>query len=325
MFRRSPRLRPLLPWLVSLAALVYVFGYATDWSALALATRSADLPVFAVVTIADKVVFSLAWALLQAECLRRFAGPLRRREVIAMRGGSELVRAVNGSLGDAAFVLGVTRLLKGRVAGVLVATTIPFVCHLLVLVSQASLALPFLEGSFAANRDVVLIALAGWAALLGGALLVRFGPHLGSVLGVRLARWLEYVDLRAIGWVFLAFVPLAVVDVIVQKWTTASFGLEIPWSAIIARMPILYAALAIPSLGNFGTRELAWAHFFGEFGERDLLIAYAFATNASFLVLNVLIGVCFLPRALELLAEVQRARAAGAPVDGPLLVDRSDP
>jgi len=320
-----PRLRPLLPWIVSLAALVYVFGYATDWRALAVATRAADLPVFVLVTIADKVVFFLVWALLQAECLRRFAGPVRRREVVALRGGSELVRAANGSLGDAAFLLGVARLLPGRLAAVVVATTIPFVCHLLVLVSQASLALPFLEGSFAANRDVVIMALAGWAVLVGGALLVRVGPRLGSVLGARLARWLELVDLRALGWVLAAFVPLAAVDVIVQKLTTASFGLEIPWSAIIARMPILYAVMTVPSLGNFGTRELAWAHFFGEFGDRDRLIAYAFATNASFLVLNVLIGVCFLPRAMELMAEVRRARAAGASVDGPLLVDRSDP
>lgn len=320
-----PRLRPLLPWLVSLAALVYVFGFATDWRALANATRAADLPLFLAVTVVDKVAFFLAWALLQAECLRRFAGPIRRREVVALRGGSELVRAANGSLGDAAFLLGIARLVPGRLASVLVATTVPFVCHSLVLLGQTSLALPFLDGSYAANRDVVIAAAVGWALVVAAAILVRVGPRLGSVLGTRLAAWIERLDLWALRSIFVAFVALGVVDVVVQKITAASFGLEIPWAAIVARMPILYAVMTVPSLGNFGTRELAWAHFFGEFGERDRLVAYAFATNASFLVLNVLIGVCFLPRALELLAEVRRARAAGATVDGPILVDRADP
>jgi hypothetical protein len=306
-------------------ALVYVFGFATDWRALAAATRTADLPLFVAVTVLDKVTFFLAWALVQAECLRRFAVPVPRREVVALRGGSELVRAANGSLGDAAFLLGIARIVPGRLASVLAATTIPLVCHALVLLGQASLVLPFLEGSWTANRDVVVAALAGWSVVVSGALLVRLGPRLGSVLGARLAGWIERLDLRAIRPIFAAFVGLSAVDVAVQKVATASFGLEIPWSVIVARMPILYAVMTVPSLGNFGTRELAWAHFFAEFGERDRLIAYAFATNASFLVLNVVIGVCFLPRALELVAEVRRARAAGAPVDGPLLVDRSDP
>lgn len=319
------RLRPLLPWIVSLAALTYVFGFATDWRALALVTRSADLPAFLAVTIADKLVFFAAWALLQAECLRRFVGPVRRREVVALRGGAELVRALSASLGDAAFVLGVSRVLPGRLAAVVAATTIPFVCHGLVLLGQASFTLPFLDGSFASNRDVVIAAVGGWGLLLTGAILVRVGPRLGSVLGARLAAWLEGIDLRALRLIFAGFVALGAIDVVVQKLTTASFGLEIPWAALIARMPILYAVLAVPSLGNFGTRELAWAHFFSDFGEHDRLVAYAFTTNASFLVLNVLIGVCFLPRALALVAEVRRARAAGARVDGPILVDRTDP
>ncbi|HVP30208.1 MAG TPA: hypothetical protein VMW35_13725 [Myxococcota bacterium] len=322
---RSPRLRPFLPWIISLAALIYVFGFATDWRALAAATRTADLPVFLAVTIVDKLIFFLAWGLLQAECMRRFAGPVRRREVIALRGGSELVRAANASLGDAAFLLGVSRLVPGRLATVVAAGTVPLLCHVLVLVGQASLALPFLDGGYAANRDVVIGVAAGWTVVVGAALMVRVGPRLGSVVGMRMAAWLERMDLRAFWPIVASFAGLGLVDITVQKWTTASFGLAIPWSALVARIPILYAVMTVPSLGNFGTRELAWAHFFGEFGDRDRLVAYAFATNASFLVMNVVIGVCFLPRALELVAEVRRAREAGAPVDGPLLVDRSDP
>ena len=46
-----------LPWWISVAALVYVFGYATDWRALLAATRNANLTVFLLLTAADKLVF----------------------------------------------------------------------------------------------------------------------------------------------------------------------------------------------------------------------------------------------------------------------------
>ena len=101
--------------------------------------------------------------------------------------------------------------------------------------------------------------------------------------------------------------------------------MEIPWIALAARIPLLYMALVIPSLGNFGTRELAWAGLFSEFGSRDSLIAYAFAVNSVFLVLNLVIGVAFLKRSLELIREVRRAKKTGEPTPAPrLLRDPTD-
>jgi hypothetical protein len=80
----------------------------------------------------------------------------------------------------------------------------------------------------------------------------------------------------------------------------------------------------VPTLGNFGTRELAWAGLFSEYGDRDTLLAYALGTNAVFLVLNLALGLLFLPRALQLLATVRRARSAGEPIPEPLLHDPTD-
>ena len=80
----------------------------------------------------------------------------------------------------------------------------------------------------------------------------------------------------------------------------------------------------IPTLGNFGTRELTWAALFGESGDRDALIAYAFSINAIFLVINVLLGVIFLSRALQLIAAVRQARREGDVIP-PLLRDPTDP
>ena len=55
------------------------------------------------------------------------------------------------------------------------------------------------------------------------------------------------------------------------------------------------------------------------------LIAYAFATNAIFLVLHVVIGVVFLPRAIDLITRMRAARAEGMPLPEPLLRDPIDP
>jgi len=114
-------------------------------------------------------------------------------------------------------------------------------------------------------------------------------------------------------------------DVQIQWLASRAFGVALDWSAIAARLPLVYLAFVIPTLGNFGTRELTWAALFGEFGERDALIAYAFAVNAIFLVINVLIGVVFLSRALQLIGAVRRAQREGEAIPGPLLRDPTDP
>ena len=58
--------RHLLPWLISAGALAYVFGFAIDWESIPRATENADLPLFVLVTVVDKIAFFLAWAFIQA-------------------------------------------------------------------------------------------------------------------------------------------------------------------------------------------------------------------------------------------------------------------
>ena len=72
------------------------------------------------------------------------------------------------------------------------------------------------------------------------------------------------------------------------------------------------------------TRTTGWAGLFEGFAERDALIAFAFATNALFLVLNLILGLIFLPRAMTLLREMRRQRKAGETVRQPILHDPVD-
>jgi hypothetical protein len=325
---KSSRMRwkHILPWIVSAGLLFYVFNVATDWERLRAATERANLPLFLAYTTADRAAFFVVWALLQAAALRRFVAHVPVHSIIAIRGGSELLRAVSNPLSDGAFFLGLRELTGGRLEAVLAAALVPAICHFLVLALQVTVTLPFLPGSFDSNRDVFIAAGITWLVVFALAIGVRISATGSTRIpgAKRVRNWLVRFPLREIRPFFFGFLAFTIFDVVIQGLASRAFGVDIAWTALTARIPLLYLALVTPSLGNFGTRELAWAGLFSEFGERDELIAYAFAVNSVFLILNVLIGTLFIKRALELVREVRRARKAGEPAPAPLLRDPAD-
>lgn len=316
-------LRRAAPWVISIAALVFVFG-RTDVKALVEVTRGANLPLFIAVVVADKVVFFLGWAFVCAEAVRRFIVPVPRREVVSVRGGSELFRVVNNPLADLAFAVGVGRLTGGKLEAVFAALLIPGLTHLIVLLAQASIALPLLGGRMEDNRDVLATVIMGWGVVALFAILLRSPWLRRNPIGERAVGWLEGVNVRALLPFFGWFAALAAFDVLIQGIASLAFGVAIPWTALVARIPIVYIALSIPSVGNYGVRETVWAALFAEYGSRDALIAYAFATNTIFMVMHLLIGMIFVRRAFELAADVRQA-ARTQPLQEPLLRDAIDP
>jgi hypothetical protein len=302
-----------------------VFGHATDWRALREATRGANLPLFIALTTLDKLIFFVWWGLLQASAVRRFAMPVSSREVISIRGGAELVRTVNGALADAAFMYGVAQLARGRSGAVAAAVLVPILCHFLVLLLQVTAALALLAHDHLANRDVVIAASAGWATFLVSLIAIRRGWWRGMLSKAPMRALVENLSWRALFPFLIWFVLFAAFDVLIQGLASRAFGVPISWTALAARIPIFYVLISAPSFGNFGTRELGWATLFADQAPRDQLIAYGLATNTVFLVLHVLIGVAFLPRALALIAEVRRARREGRELPELPLHDASDP
>jgi hypothetical protein len=320
------RWRHVLPWAISIALLVYVFGWATDWQRLRAAANAAHVPAFLAFAAADRMAFFVVWTLLQALALRRFVTHVPVRSVVAVRGGSELLRTISNPLSDAAFFLGLGQLAGGRLDAVLASALVPMLCHFFVMLCMMTLALPMLPGGIAGNRDVAITAAVLWVVLLA----LWIGARLSRTRGVRfpgadgIRSWIERFPPAQLRPFLLGFVALVLFDVTIQKFASEAFGVSIPWVALAARIPLLYLALIIPTLGNFGTRELTWAALFADYGDRDTLIAYALATNAVFLLLNLALGLLFLPRALQLLAAVRNARREGEELPQPLIHDPTD-
>ena len=323
---RGRRFRATLPWLISAGLLVYVFGWATDWQGLRDATERADVPLFLLCATLDRLAFFFVWTWLSAAALRRFVTHVPVASVFAIRGGSELARTVSNHVADAAYLLGVVRLAGGRLDAVVASALVPVVIHFLVMLVQITLALPLLPGGIRANPTVASIALLLWAILIAGALgvwLSRTGRVAFPGIG-RVVAWLERFPLRELRVFLWAFIALAVFDVGIQWLASRAFGVSIPWTSLAAHIPIVYLSFLVPTLGNFGTRELAWAGLFADFGPRDALIAYAFSVNAVFLVLNAIIGIIFLPRALELIRAVRQLRREGESLPRPIVHDPTD-
>src|SRR5215475_7698597 len=113
------RWRTVLPWLVSAGLLFYVFGYATNWKHLKHALEGADVPRFLLFAACDRLAFFTAWAFLSATALRRFVADVPIASVLAIRGGSELARAVSNPLADAAYAIGLMQLCGGRLDAVI--------------------------------------------------------------------------------------------------------------------------------------------------------------------------------------------------------------
>ena len=317
--------RHLLPLAISGAALIYVFGYAIDWESIPEATERANMPLFIGITVLDKVVFFLVWALVQASMVRRFLAPVPRRQILAVKGGAELARAVNNSISDAAFFLGVWQLCRAPLQSVVAVTTLPFAAHFLVLLVQASLAIAFVP------RDLVQFGAVAGAVAFGWTIVLVFwiAQRLGAVSRLyHLFRldWLEnrlvWRDLVPYVGVFAAF---AVADILIQGSATRAFGIPVDWISMSAGIPVMYLTMLVPSFGNFGTREIVWANLFHGYGESAALYAFALWTNVIFLAMHVLIGVLFLGRAWALLTDLRQRKGAVEAIEASLVRSSLDP
>lgn len=317
--------RHVLPLVISGAALIYVFGYAIDWEAIPEATERANMPLFIGITILDKIVFFLVWCLVQASMIRRFLSPVPRRQIIAVKGGAELARALNNSISDAAFFLGIWQLCNAPLQAVVAVTTLPFVAHFLVLLFQGSIALAFVDPNLVQFSAVAGAVAVGWILVAAFFVARSIGATDRLYKFMRLD-WLEgRVELRDLLpylWIFAAF---ACADILIQGMATRAFGNPIDWIAMTSGIPVLYLAMLLPSFANFGTREIVWANVFHGYGDEASLYAFALWTNVIFLIMHVLIGILFLKRAVALLMDLRRTRSTVDGVRTPILRDALDP
>ncbi|MBN2575934.1 MAG: flippase-like domain-containing protein [Deltaproteobacteria bacterium] len=253
------KLGPILAWTVTIGILVYLF-HTIPLAKVGEAIHAAywwAIPATALIVLA--VYLADSYAIMKT--FGWFVAPLSYREVLVVRGATYLLALVNYTIGQGAIIYFVNRsrgvpILRGTAAvllvmgvnvlmllvlssvGLLVASDVPPVLRLVVLIAYASLAvyvvLVMLRPSWLARRPLFDVLL---SAGVGGhlrAMAVRV-PHIFTLL--------------ALSWVSMA-----------------AFGVVIPVAKAILCLPIVYFVAVLPiSVQGLGTSQALMIHFFSEY------------------------------------------------------------
>jgi uncharacterized membrane protein YbhN (UPF0104 family) len=265
----------IVPWVVALAILGYLFSTFKIADALAALKHAAPWTVPAIVGAV--LLVYLADSLAIWKTFGWFLARLSFKEVLVVRGAAYLLAILNYNLGQGAIiyfvhksrgvslvrgtaavllVMGINVLLLLFVAsvGLVVAPDVPHALKIVVAVGYAGLAIYLVavavKPRWLTSRPVFDVLLG--AGLLGHlkALVVRV-PHLASLI------FLTVVYLRA-------------------------FGVEVPIAQAVAYLPIVFfiAVLPISPLG-LGTSQAAMQYFFARYAAGDLAMQKATIVTAS--------------------------------------------
>ena len=295
------------------------------------ALRGADPELFFAALLPVSVLYVLLDGVLLTLVLRWFHPPaIGFRESLAVRAVDYLVSLWNGRASQAAMVGTLGRRFGGAAEGGEshpdsgyweCAGTILFLdlCqrgHLLLWAAGGAIVL----GSAAPERVPVAAAL-GFAGLC---LLVAFlrGRLRGAGLGPprwRLLQSLRRAAPRHYAAVFALKAPLIVAAAVGHHFALGAFGIQIPVGTLLATLPIIFLAGALPiAVARIGTSQAAWIYFHAgaaasSAGGEAALLAYSLSAHLTFLLLNAALSAPFLPAAWRTIRGAPRpfSRAAG--------------
>jgi len=76
------------------------------------------------------------------------------------------------------------------------------------------------------------------------------------------------------------------------------FGMQVPFLVLLTYLPLVFFFAALPiAAAHLGPSQLAWVYFFRRWAPESGLAAYSLAAHLTFMLMNAVIGLCFLRRA----------------------------
>ncbi|HSC28612.1 MAG TPA: lysylphosphatidylglycerol synthase domain-containing protein [Vicinamibacterales bacterium] len=291
----------LVPAALTAAILLAVFRRIPLGRLLA-AVEQADHGLFLAAMIPN-TLFYVCWdTLVLTTAVRWFHGPVRYGELLPARAASYVVAFFNTNAGRgvlAAFLsrrLGLPFLQLGSTVLFLVLS------EYLHLVAWATI------GILQVTSDVPpeLLWVPPGVAVLWLTVFAYF--RLGAT--PRGARWLsaprEWSLLRTFrlapahryGQVVLLRAPMFFVSLCLHAVAARAFGLDIPFTHLVAFLPVIFMIAALPiTVARLGTTQAAWLFFFAPYAEAPRLLAFSLAAHLTFVATRSLVGLAFLPRA----------------------------
>ncbi|HZR84952.1 MAG TPA: hypothetical protein VFD92_27905 [Candidatus Binatia bacterium] len=286
--------RLALPWILTALILDY---FRRHWNLAPIleTLEGARWGTYFALMVPYSVAYFLLDTLAVTTAVRRFHVPVRYRDILPVRAVTYVLALVNSNVGQGGLALWIHR--REGVPLLELAGTFLFLAFVeiyqLVVYSSVGVAL---VGSRVPGVGRVYVAtyvvLAAWLVYFNGlrALGVsRPAPRLFSTFGrARLA------DYGAI----LAIKSVSLVLAIATHWAALRlFGMHVPLVVLLANLPLVFLGSAVPlTVGKLHAAAL-WGYLLADYAPPESLGAYSLAAHLTFLTMNALIGIAFLPRA----------------------------
>ena len=322
------RLVKLLPWVITLAIFVFIFR-RVPVPELLEALRQASLLPYLALMAPYSMVYCLVDTFVLTKAITWFNKPVRYARVLPVRAAAYILSLLNPGLGQGGTAFYIHR--REGVPFFEMAGSIVF----LVVIEFGQLALYAAIGIFIVQPELAavfapfyVIFAAAFAVVLayirhGLGPLARVAQSLCRLAGrdielARLAarpaahilRALQMAGVRHYLLALLYKAPNFFLAILVHYLAVQQFGLQIPFLTLLAFLPVVFLAASLPiTVAHLGTSQAAWLFFFAAHGPEARLLAYSLAAHFTFMMLNSLIGLCFLKPALKTPAAAQEDEA----------------
>jgi hypothetical protein len=250
-------------------------------------------PLFLLLMAPYSVFYTLVDSLVLQRAVTWFNVPVAYRDVLPIRATAYILSLVNTQLGQGGIAVYLHR--RHQIPFWQVTGTILFIA----LIEIYQLAFYSCIGAIAVGA-----ARAPWG--LYAAMAAYLAVHLWWFSKPRPGRLgtLPVLEAfrRARPWQYLALLllktPNLLAAVVVHWLALPLFGLEVPFLALLTYLPLVFFVAALPiAAAHLGPSQFAWQYFLSDYASGAGLVAYSFAAHLTFMVMNALIGLCFLRRA----------------------------
>ena len=312
------RLVKLLPWVITLAIFFFIFRRVPVPELLEALQQASLLPYLALMA-PYSMIYCLVDAFVLTRAITWFNKPVRYARVLPVRAAAYILSLLNPGLGQGGTAFYIHR--REGVPFFEMAGSIVF----LVVIEFGQLALYAAIGIFIVQPELAavfapfyVIFVAAFAIVL---VYIRhgLGPLARAVLtlcrlagrqvdparlaarpGAHILRALQIAGVRHYLLALLYKAPNFFLAILVHYLAVQQFGLQIPFLALLAFLPVVFLAASLPiTVAHLGTSQAAWLFFFSAYGAEARLLAYSLAAHFTFMMLNSLIGLCFLRQALK--------------------------
>lgn len=308
----------IFPWLLTVLIFSSIF-YRIPLDDVYAALRQAPYVSFLALMLPYSIFYTTMDALVLTRIINWFHIPVGYRRILPVRAAAYILSLLNAGLGHGGVAYAIHRregipLLE--IAGSLIFLTVIEVVQLSLYAGVGIFIFqPQLRHAFI--PIYLILALGGGCAIVvvkrgvdpiaaARTVIGRFyhrnadDPAPSDLPFGGLLRTLQNADLSHYLKALLLKAPILATAIIIHYFALQLFEVQAPILHVATFLPVIFLVASLPiSVAHLGAPQAAWLFFFKGYGEPSQILVYSLTAHVMFMLLNGLIGICFLPAALN--------------------------